>query len=95
MDQSYYGPVSGNIRSGEAVSVRPGDIVTGLDVWERKVSGRVIATHPYYPSVTIDGLHFTAGEPTPGRFTIHLSQVDSVVEPKGDTLIGVAFGADR
>lgn len=93
---SFYGPVTGKIKSGDTVSVRPGDHITGTDVWGKEVSGKVFATHPYYPSVTIDGLGgVDEHEFREGRYTVYLSAIDTVVEPQVDTLVGATFGRDR
>lgn len=67
MDNSItYPTVSGPDTNGVKVSVAVGDYLTGHTFAGRLVSGRVIATHPYYPSVVIDGVEFRDGEAIPG-----------------------------
>lgn len=90
---SFYGPVTGPQQDGTTVTVEVGDIVTGTDVFGRYMSGKVIATHPYYPSVYVDGI--STGQ-TPGRFNVHLRCVTRVVKrPTHDVLVGADFGAHR
>lgn len=93
MTASFYGPVSGPQQDGSTVTVEPGDYVVGTDVFGRSVSGKVVATHEFYPSVYIDGM--TKAQ-VPGRFSVHLRCITRVVKaPTHDVLVGADFGAHR
>jgi hypothetical protein len=51
-----YPAVTGTRSNGSAVTIAVGDLVTGRDGQGRLISGRVIATHPHYPSLTVRGV---------------------------------------
>jgi hypothetical protein len=70
-----YPDVTGAAKNGTETTVGVGDLVTGYDQSGKLVTGRIIATHPHYPSLTIDGISMVAGEIEAGRFTVHLSKV--------------------
>lgn len=66
MDNSItYPTVSGSDTNGAHIAVAVGDYLTARTHAGRLVSGRVIATHPYYPSVTIDGVEFRDAQVIP------------------------------
>lgn len=70
-----YPDVTGPRKNGTVITVGVGDIVTGYTEADRLVTGSVIATHSYYPTLTIDGITGYGDEIVSGRFTLHLSKV--------------------
>jgi hypothetical protein len=72
---TFYAPVTGPVKSGAQTTIAPGDMVTAHDTSGQLVTGTVIATHPYYPSVVIDGIGGFGGDIYAGRFSVHVSKV--------------------
>lgn len=72
---TFYSPVTGPVKNGQQTTIAPGDMVTGHDTSGQLVTGTVIATHPYYPHVVIDGIGGYGGDIFAGRFTVHFDKV--------------------
>lgn len=77
-----YPDVTGTDRSGRELTLRVGDIVTGYTENGDLVSGRVVATHPYYPSVTLYGAEMNADGVTERRADVHLTGVLTYIRPE-------------
>jgi len=72
-----YPDVTGTNKIGYDVTIGVGDLVTGRDSFGRLIVGSVIATHPYHPTVTVDGIEVHAsGEIRSTRSTV---RVDSIL----------------
>jgi hypothetical protein len=72
---TFYSPVTGPVKNGSQTTIAPGDMVTAHDTSGQLVTGTVIATHPHYPSLTIDGIGGFGGDIFAGRFTVHVDKV--------------------
>lgn len=77
-----YPDVTGTDRSGRELRLRVGDIVTGYTPNGDLVSGRVVATHQHYPSVTLYGAEMSAEGVTERRADVHLSGVLTHIRPE-------------
>lgn len=76
MGSITYPSVTGPTSHGAVTTVAVGDLVTGRDGIGRLVVGTVIATHPHYPSLTVDGIEVgPGGDIASARSTVHLDRV--------------------
>ncbi len=77
-----YPDVTGKDKAGRDLTLRVGDIVTGYTENGDLVSGRVVATHPHYPSVTLYGVEMDPEGVTERRADVHLSGVLTHIRPE-------------
>lgn len=70
-----YPNVTGRNVSGVESTYAVGDLVTGKDPHGRLVVGKIIATHPHYPSLTVEGVECEAGNVHKARAVVHVSKV--------------------
>lgn len=70
-----YPAVSGNIRNGSWTVLAVGDMISGYTYGGKLVTGRVIATHPYYPSVTVEGISGYGEQIRRSRWSVEVKDV--------------------
>jgi hypothetical protein len=77
-----YPDVVGADKHGDAITVRVGDLLTGYTQNGDLVSGRVVATHPHYPSATLYGVEMSSDGVTERRADVHLADVLTHIRPE-------------
>lgn len=68
-----YPAVTGPREDGQVITLNVGDEVTGRTPAGDLVTGKVVATHGHYPSVTVEGIGTQAF--VAGRWDLHLDRV--------------------
>lgn len=76
-----YPVIFGRLSNGREVEIETGAIGIGHTLLGRVIRGVVIATHPYYPSVTLQGHTIDSGPRETLRADIHVSALISVLAP--------------
>lgn len=77
-----YPDVTGPDKHGIEITVRVGDLVTGYTPNGDLIAGRVVATHPYYPSATLYGAELSGDGVTERRADVHLTGVLTHIRPE-------------